>query len=372
MRRAYLRFGLLCAALLLLGACGRYGLAAEPPTTDEVKAKAAAMMDKGIEWLLAQQKADGSFSAVEGTEPAVTALALRAMATSPSRDELMKTEGFKKALAFVLSCIKEDGGVYIKDWAANYHTSVALSALAAINDPELREQIDKSQAFLKELQADEGEGLKEGDTSYGGFGYRKGQREGDMSNLQFALCALRDSGLTADDAAWGKALEFVERCQNLETDGGFIYRPGESKAGEDPNAPEDETLYRSYTSMTYVGLLSMIYCNVDRNDERVQKAVGWLKAHWNFDENYPLGLQGLFYSYHTLARALTAYGERTLVDDKGVAHDWYAELVDALAKRQNKDGSWVNTEKRWFEDDNILVTTYCLLALAYPYEWYGQ
>jgi len=370
MRAAYTRLVIVFAVLLVLGALSAQGVAGEPPTTEVTKARAAAAMDQGIEWLLAQQKADGSFSAVEGMEPAVTSLALRAMATSPSRDELMKTEGFKKALEFILSCIKEDGGVYIKDWAANYHTSVALSALAAINDPDLRDKIDQSQAFLKELQADEGEGLTEDDTSYGGFGYRKGQRQGDMSNLQFALAGLRDSGLTADDAAWGKALAFVERCQNLETDGGFIYRPGESKAGEDPEAPEDETLYRSYASMTYVGLLSMIYCQVDRDDERVQKAVGWLKAHWGFDENYPIGLQGLYYNYHTLARALTAYGERTLADAKGVEHDWYAELVDALATRQHEDGYWVNTEKRWFEDDKILVTTYCLLALAHPYEWY--
>ncbi|MBN1917018.1 MAG: terpene cyclase/mutase family protein [Verrucomicrobia bacterium] len=365
---------LIVAVGILLGAALTPVMAEEPapgvPAPDVVKGKAKAMMEKGIEWLLLQQKEDGSFAENKQMEPAVTALAIRAMAVSPMREELMKTDQFKRGVAFVLSCVQEDGGIYIDDWAANYHTSVALSALAALEDPELQDTIKKTQGYVKGVQADEGDGLAKDDPNYGSFGYRKDQRAGDMSNLQFSLSALRDSGLTADDAAWGKALEFVQRCQNVETDGGFIYRPQESKAGVDPEAPDGETAYRSYSSMTYVGLLSMIYCSVDKNDERVQKAVAWLAKHWGFDENYPIELQGLYYNYHTLSRALAAYGEKLITDDQGVQHDWYAELVDALAERQSGDGYWVNTNNRWFETDKTLVTTYCLLALAQPYDLY--
>ena len=363
------------ALSVLLAAALAPTMAQEPaagdvPAPDEVKAQAKAMMEKGIAWLLNQQKEDGSFADDKRMEPAVTALAIRAMAVSPMRDELMKTEQFKKGVAFILSCVKDDGGVYIDDWAANYHTSVALSALAALEDPKLADTIKKIQGYVKEVQADDGDDLGKDDPNYGSFGYRKDQRAGDMSNLQFSLTALRDSGCSAHDAAWDKALVFVKRCQNITTDGGFVYRPQESKAGEDPEAPAGETRYRSYSSMTYVGLLSMIYCNVDKNDERVQKAVAWLSKHWGFDGNYPIELQGLFYNYHTLSRALSAYGEKFIADDKGVKHDWYAELVDALAKRQSADGYWVNTNERWFETDKMLVTAYCLLALAHPYDQY--
>ena len=368
------RFGPAIAALIVTifaFGCSPCRSAAEPPPVPkDVKANAKAMMERGTTWLVAQQNDNGSFHADEHMEPAVTALAVRAMATGPLRDELMKTDGFKKAVAFILSCVQDDGGVYIDDWAANYHTSVAFSALAALEDPKLRPTIDKIQAYVKGAQADEGEGLSPGDPDYGSFGYRKGQRKGDMSNLQMALISLKDSGLSSDDAAWGKALKFVERCQNITADGGFIYRPGESKAGEDPDAPEGETRYRSYHNMTYIGLLSMIYGSVDKDDERVVKAVGWLKKHWSFDENHPLGLQGLYYGYHTLSRAFAAYGEKTITDADGVEHDWYAELVEALATRQHTDGYWVNTDKRWFETDKTLVTTYCLLALAHPYKQY--
>ena len=56
---------------------------AKAPSADRVKAKARAMMETGITWLLEQQNEDGSFAKQKQMEPAVTALAVRAMATSP-------------------------------------------------------------------------------------------------------------------------------------------------------------------------------------------------------------------------------------------------------------------------------------------------
>ena len=47
----------------------------------------------------------------------------------------------------------------------------------------------------------------------------------------------------------------------------------------------------------------------------------------------------------------------------GVKHDWRADLVATLAKRQKPDGSWTNDADRWMEGDPNLVTAYALLAL---------
>ncbi len=47
------------------------------------------------------------------------------------------------------------------------------------------------------------------------------------------------------------------------------------------------------------------------------------------------------------------------------SHDWKAELVAALAKRQEPNGGWVNPADRFMEGDPNLVTAYALLALAY-------
>jgi squalene-hopene/tetraprenyl-beta-curcumene cyclase len=78
-----------------------------------------------------------------------------------------------------------------------------------------------------------------------------------------------------------------------------------------------------------------------------------------------MGDAGLFYYFHTAAKALDVLGEKSFADEKGTAHDWRDELSTAILARQQPDGSWVNTNARWMEGDPNLVTSYALLALAY-------
>ena len=91
----------------------------------------------------------------------------------------------------------------------------------------------------------------------------------------------------------------------------------------------------------------------------------YITQHYTLDENPGLGQQGLYYYYHTFAKTMSVLGEPKLTDAAGVAHDWRAELVAALAKRQQPEGSWVNPADRFMEGDPNLVTAYALLALAY-------
>ena len=172
-----------------------------------------------------------------------------------------------------------------------------------------------------------------------------------------------------------KALVFVSRCQNLESehnttafaaknpDGGFYYTPaagGASMAGKTADGG-----LRSYGSMTYAGLKSMIYAGVGPDDPRVKAAIKWLASHYGLDENPGMGTAGLYYYYHTFAKALDATGANRFEDAAGKSHDWRAELIAAIAKRQQPDGSWVNENNRWLEGDANLVTGYALLALTY-------
>ncbi len=77
--------------------------------------------------------------------------------------------------------------------------------------------------------------------------------------------------------------------------------------------------------MTYAGLKSMIYAGVDKDDQRVKAAVEWARQHYTLDENPGLGDAGLYYYFHTFAKALDAMGQPTVVDDEGVEHDWRQE-----------------------------------------------
>ncbi|MCA9166743.1 MAG: terpene cyclase/mutase family protein, partial [Planctomycetales bacterium] len=212
------------------------------------------------------------------------------------------------------------------------------------------------------------------DPGFGGAGYGSHKRP-DLSNTTFLIEALRALGNDADSEAVQRALVFVSRCQNLPSshnetefagkvqDGGFYYTPaagGNSQAGSNPDGG-----LRSYASMTYAGLKSMIFAGVDSEDPRVAAAVKWLGEHYDLKSNPGMGDSGLFYYYHTFAKALAARGEAAFVDSQGVKHDWRGELNRELLSRQLPNGSWVNENQRWLESNPDLVTGYALLALAY-------
>lgn len=121
---------------------------------------------------------------------------------------------------------------------------------------------------------------------------------------------------------------------------------------------------RSYAGMTYAGLKSMICAGLTHDDPRVKAAYDYITKHYSLDENPGLGQRGLYYYYQTFAKAMDLYGKPTIVDGSGKSHDWRAELVAALAKHQNSNGSWVNPSDSFMEGDPNIVTAYSLLALA--------
>lgn len=341
------------------------GAAAAP-----VDASVGKLADRGIEFLRGSQQADGSWSPQTG--PAVTALAAAGILhNGRSADD----PTVAKALAYVEKFVQPDGGIYAAGSThRNYETCLSIMAMAAANaDGRYDKQLAGAKQFLKDLQWDDGEGHDPSSDSYGGFGYGSHKRP-DLSNTAFAAEALTTLGAEADEETMQRLLAFVSKCQNLESehnqtkfpalnpDGGFYYTiaaGGSSQAGELPNGG-----LRSYGSMTYAGLKSMIYAGVDRDDQRVKAAIDWIGKNYTLDENPGMGPQGHFYYLQTFAKALATLGEEKLVDDAGVEHDWRADLVAKLAEMQRDDGSWLNPADRWLEGDPNLVTGYVLLALG--------
>jgi squalene-hopene/tetraprenyl-beta-curcumene cyclase len=346
---------------------------------EELVQQTQQLIDKGLSYLKSQQKPDGGWQG-EKDPPAMTALVLRAFVQHPDYDS--KTDFVKRGFEKLLSQQVADGGIY-KDLLANYNTAIAISTLAAAKDPELKPAMDKAVAYLKRLQwtmdtvSAEQESLSGPDDPWlGGWGYggrSRGKGRPDLSNTQMALEALHDAGVPKDDPAYQLALKFVERLQNnSENDGGFIYGPSDDRQGESFAGSYEENgqrRLRSYGAMTYAGLKSFIYAGLTKDDPRVQAAWGWITRNWTLDENPGMraagadkAKSGLFYYYHTLARALNEYDEAVITDPEGNTHDWREEFVQKMAELQNEDGSW-SGEKRYMEDNPVLVTAYVVLAL---------
>jgi squalene-hopene/tetraprenyl-beta-curcumene cyclase len=315
----------------------------------------------------------------------MTALVLRAMLQSGAIDaqspEIKK--GFDKLLRYQLDANK--GGIF-KDLQGTYNTAIAITALTAANDPRYKENIAKAVEYLKSLQwSDAIAGLPNGgkidekNPNYGGWGYgKKGRADG--SNVAMALEALHDSGLAQDDPAYKNALKFLTRQQNLSetndqpwttNDGGFVYTPGnngESFAGEYTDSA-GRRLLRSYGSMTYAGLKSMIYAGLKKDDPRVKAAWEWIRKNYTVDENPGMkqndpkyAEDGLFYYYQTMARALRVYGEPIITDAQGTRHDWRIDLMNKITSLQTKDGNWKGQE-RFMEANPTLATTFAVMAL---------
>lgn len=371
------RLPLLLASAALAWIGGNAARGAGAPLDLALRTKTHEAIDKALAYLKASQGEDGGWKAFDKSHPAITALVLKALAQDEHYGP--KHAVVTRGVDYLVKFVQPDGGVYIPDEGQpNYHTSVAIMALAAMKEPRYDKTIKDAQEFLKKIQWDGGEGHETDSPFYGGQGYGRGKRP-DLSNTQLMLDALHDSGLSPDDPAYKKAMVFISRCQMLGTqndqpfaagsaDGGFVYSPaggGESKAGTEVQG--DRPRLRSYGSMTYAGFKSMLYARIDRDDPRVKAAIDWIRGYYTLDHNPNMpdaqSKEGLYYYYHTFSRAMRAWGEETVTDKKDNAHSWRRELCEKLLTLQRDDGSWVNEQDRWFEGNPHLVTAYSVLAL---------
>jgi squalene-hopene/tetraprenyl-beta-curcumene cyclase len=366
---------LLCSLVLAMSS-GQWGAPpaanAANPVAQKFDQKAYEQaVSRAIEYLRIKGQADnGSFSAAAG--PAVTALVTTAVLEN---GRTVNDPMVAKALKYLEGFVQSDGGIYEANTRhRNYETCLGLMCFAAANsDGRFNTIVKNAEAFLKRGQFGDTDGMQPSNVAYGGAGYGQAERP-DLSNTHFLLDALKAAGEGPDDEAFKRALVFVSRCQNLESeynttefpaknpDGGFYYTPaggGRSLAGNTDNGG-----LRSYASMTYAGLKSMIYCGVNADDPRVKAAVQWAREHYSLDENPGMADAGLYYYYHLFAKALSAIKTPTVTDAQGQTHNWRDDLVAALVSRQQPDGSWVNKNARWMEGDANLVTGYALLALA--------
>jgi squalene-hopene/tetraprenyl-beta-curcumene cyclase len=357
------------AALAAVVGVGALLVPAPAASPDEKDVK--AMVEKAHAWLKEKQGADGSFSRRFG--PGVPALVVAALVRNGySHDDPV----VKKAVDYLTKSVKKNGGIYEKQ-LANYTTSVAMMALKEVNSDGRYDTILKNAAaFLKTLQFEDPANK---DIRLGGVGYDKGDKRADMSNIHLFVEALLSAGVPKNDPAIQRALKFISRCQNFEDKekgndqpfakkakpedkGGFTYRPDP----DDEKHSNGEGGLRSLGAMTYAGLKTFLYAGVKKDDPRVQGAIKWIRQHYTLDENPGEKQAGLYYYYHTFAKAMDALGEDPFKDAKGKEHPWRVELFEALKKRQRDDGSFVNKGDKVFgEADPTLATAFALLSLSY-------
>lgn len=383
-------------ALLTSVACqvaARRGLNAGNAT--EAAATWTPAQERGLLFLDSLDRA-GVFGVQHGDnwfpDVGLTGLAVAALQTKP---KTLRTDAEQATIdqgtAWLVAAQNEDGSFGTTN--LNYSTSAAVLALAKTGKPEFAGALERAQGYILAIQNVERMDFAPSDRDYGSIGYG-GDERGDLSNLQFAVEALRETGLDEKHEALAKAIVFLQRTQNLRThndftgrtrssddgswyevapgnDGGAAYYPGNSPAGYLELA-DGTRIPRSYGSMTYALLKTYTLCGIPADDPRVQAAVSWIESNWTLETNPGVDpqlqpnavYQGLYYYYMVAAQALDTVGIAELrTDDTAV--DWRAALRSHVEGLQRGDGSWLNEENgRWWEDQPVICTIYALLALS--------
>ncbi len=351
------------------------------PVDLSIQLEVKRAVDKGLSWLNTEQnRTSGHWG--DSNYPALTGLALRANLGAPDSEVDARTEKIlSRGFEFLSSKVQSDGGIYGKG-LASYNTSICMMALLQTKNPKFEPIIAKARNFLINQQSDFDQKGEVDNNFDGGIGYGSTWAHSDLSNTHLAMEALfyaKKSFQSKEgeslDLDWDSAISFVSKCQNLKSTnseewvsehvddkGGFIYFPGNSMAG-DRETKGNQVALRSYGSMSYAGLLSFIYAEMNADDERVKAVRTWLSQNFSVKENPGMGPQGLYYYYHTMAKALSLSGTKEIQDANGKVRDWRKELAMELINNQNPEGFWINENGRWWEKDPILVSCYAILSL---------
>lgn len=382
------------ASSALLFCSGTVLFSAEIPSVTLIKKElpktllleANASVQRGVDFLMSRQMENGSWL----NDPAITGL----IAVSLHQSKLSSAvKAAEKAREFILKSAQKDGSFMgAKPQYVNYTTAVCLSTLAIMGKKEDIEVMRAARKYLIGSQLTEDNPTvptQKDNPFYGGIGYGSGGPDRpDLSNTQWALEALyltesldreQNGGKPEDakksDLAWANALRFLQKVQKVpesadsswgvnssdtKNDGGFIYMPGNSKASD--KAKDADTL-RSYGSMTYAGLKSMVYAKLSKDDYRVKAAVDWAGKNYTLDENPGIGAEGHYYYIQTFAKALAAFGQDTLKTADGKEREWRVDLIRKALQLQRGDGSWYNDNGRWMESIPELSTAYVLISV---------
>lgn len=345
-----------------------------------LKADIEDLLAKSQVWLAAQQEPTGAFAPDARFAIGITALALDALQSQPAYFQADAAE-VTNALEFLWQHQQENGGIYTEEGGlGNYNTSISLMAMATTErlDPE---RTPRMHQYLFGIQNNDPESI-----TYGGIGYgSRGKGNEDLSNTGMAIEALTRSGVPASDPHLQKALDFLQRCQDLSShnplpwagnSGGGVYSPDESKAGGSWRQEEGAEVPKlaPYGGMTYQLISSYIALDVRPGDPRLDAAFNWVKNNYRFDVNPGMqpgqDQQGLFYYYMVMAKSFDLL-EATTIETKDGKKDWRRDLFEAIKSRAAKaelpDGTecvvWINSADRWAEGMPHLTAGYLIKAL---------
>lgn len=366
--------------------------AAAPPAWSAPVARqdVDAAINRGVDWLVAQQTADGVWRSTAYTQlgagPAATALATSTLMSLATAEPHALTPGvshaaIRQSLSYLLKVLPP------QDFPAaartdEYPTYAAVLTLLALQQLPAAERephaaaIGRLHDYLVAAQVTAPLPNKIATAEdVGGWGLVGGDpadpssfRTPNVSTTRFVLEALRPVAAEHPET-FRRALQFLARRQRADGGFSFLSDPLDqlNKAGaDDPPRDGEPFIPRSYGTTTADGLLALRAAGLPAHDRRVVAAAEWLDAHPQLDTvpGFPSDAvssdasSGLYYYYAAaLAEAMAAHPDAAFALRA-------PRLAAELVARQRPDGSWANSVATMREDDPLVATALALRALA--------
>ena len=314
-------------------------------------------IERGRQFLISRQRADGSWGTAVGGRYHVGISALSALALLNS-GMTVKDEPIRRALKYLRSLRDPDP-------KQTYEVALTIMVFVAAKDGlRDRARIQRLAAKLESWQVTTG--ANSGLWSYGPPAaiVPGGNPGGDPSNGQFAILGLRDAahvGIAIRRSTWERAARHWRTAQN--PDGGWSY----TRSGP---------IGRSSGSMTVAGIATLVItssmlrddkdlnpdgtpvcCRPYKPDKELERGRKWLLQHFAVGYN-PGRASWLLYYLYGLERAGRLSGQRLYGK-----HDWYREGAEFLVKGQSPQfGSWAGVGG--LESTPVVGTSLVLLFLS--------
>lgn len=313
---------------------------------DPLTPPAKAAIDKGLAFLAANQRTDGSFGdQLGGASGVVGAISIAFMAAGHVPGEGQYGQVTGKATQYLLSCLQTNGLVYRPESGGPpmYNHGLATLALAEIwgmtGDPRVQSAVQKAVDLICSTQ-----------NRKGGWRYQPKIADDDLSVTVMQLMALRaarDAGISVPKEVIDLGIDYVKRCQNPKRngkDGGFAYTPG----GE------------SGFARTGAGVTSLQVAGDYRSIE-VQEGVEYLLECEPVGKRKDAGQEHFWYGayYATMgvyqAQSIGSWGRNAWAQ-------WYPAITKRIVDSQGADGKWPGP-------NGLYPTAMAVVVLAIPYRY---
>ena len=299
-----------------------------PPATEsastggapELTVKASQAIDKGLKFLLANQRADGSWASKEDGYRAVAITSLALMAFM-SRAEFPgygpNGDALNRAKDWLLARAKEAPDGYMGD--TMYEHGLAILALTEMWGMTRDPKGDDADAMQKAIKAGV-EVIVRSQSEGGGWRYQPTPNAGHDTSVTvmvfIALASARQAGVVVPNVTITKVIKYFESATSQKT-GGFNYIPT-GTAESDSIACTGGGAYAAQLAG-------------ERDSEMVKSALRFLteRAPGIINNNFGHYYYGHYYAIQAMVQA----------GDKHYAK-WYPLIRDALIRKQNAKGDW--------------------------------